>query len=100
MGRWSNYHARTANKHMSILTINLSDELFDMLALGKARGWWASRSEGIRVALGRGLPLLIKEKNKMNKLVLNSLSEKEKLDPEKEYIRVPGLGYIERIGVA
>ena len=100
MGRWSNYNHHGHNKRMSILTINLSDELFDMLAFGKARGWWASRSEGIRVALGRGLPILIAEKEDMKALVLHSLKADNKLDPEKEYIRIPGRGYIERIGEA
>ena len=100
MGRWSNYSKMNHNKRMSILTINLSDELFDMLALGKARGWWASRSEGIRVALGRGLPILIQEKEEMQELVLQSLQGDGKLDPKKDYIRIPGKGYIEIVGEA
>lgn len=100
MGRWSNYHQRDQNKAMSILTINLSDELFDMLALGKARGWWASRSEGIRVALGRGLPILIEEKENMKRLVLESLTKENKLDPKKVYIKIPNLGYVEKLGEA
>ena len=100
MGRWSSYNNQNHNKKMSILTINLSDELFDMLALGKARGWWASRSEGIRVALGRGLPILIEEKEEMQALVLHCLQAENKLDPDKEYIRIPGKGFIEKIGEA
>lgn len=104
MGRYNNAkwnREYKGNSKMSVITINISDELLDILTLGKAKGWWASRSEGVRVGLGRGLPLLFNEKIAMTRKVLDDLSrDGEKLDPGKNYIRIPGRGHVEIIGEA
>lgn len=88
------------NPRLSILTFNISDELLDMLAFGKARGWWCSRSEGIRVALGRSLPIIMKEYEAMNLKIVENLQFQGELDPDKEYVKIPGRGYIEIVGEA
>jgi len=89
-----------SNPRLSILTVNISDEILDMLAFGKARGWWCSRSEGVRVACARGLSILLEEREALNQKVLESLHPRDKLDPSKVYVMVPGRGYIEILGEA
>ena len=88
------------NPTLSILTINISDELLDMLELGKSRGWWCSRSEGIRVALGRGLSIILDEREAINQKIIEQLYPRDKLDPNKIYVQIPGRGFIEIIGEA
>jgi len=102
MGRYNNNKWNKeykGNSKMSVITVNVSDEVLDILALGKAHGWWASRSEGVRVALGRSLPLIFNEKIAMNRKVYDIIIDNE-LDPNKDYVRIPGKGYIEIIGEA
>ena len=104
MGRYNRnnkYRERNGtNPNLSILTFNAPDELLDMLAFGKARGWWCSRSEGIRVALRRGLPIIFQEYEAMNQKIVENLQLQGELNPEKEYVNIPGRGYIEVIGEA
>lgn len=88
------------NPRLSIVTMNISDELLDLLLYGKAQGWWCSKSEGIRVGLSRGLPMIIHEHEAMNQKIVENLKIQGELDPDKEYIKVPGRGYIEIIGEA
>jgi metal-responsive CopG/Arc/MetJ family transcriptional regulator len=103
MGRYNNGYCNRANgcnPKLSILTVNLSDEIMDMLEYGKAKGWWCSRSEGIRTCLSRILPQILQEHEEMEVKVIESLQEEHKLDPKKNYVKIPGRGYIEIIGVA
>ena len=89
-----------ANPKLSVLTFNISDELLDMLACGKARGWWCSRSEGIRVACARGLAIIADEHETLEQRVVESLQSRNKLDASKIYVKIPGRGYIEILGEA
>ena len=106
MGRYNKHdttksrYGTNVNKKLSVLTFNISDDLLDMLVYGKSQGWWVSRSEGMRVALRRGLSIIVNEHEKLNLKVIESLQQDNSLDPEKEYIKIPGRGYIEIIGEA
>ena len=104
MGRYNRNSKRKdgiiPNPRLSIVTFNCSDELLDMLVYGKARGWWCSKSEGIRIGLTRGLPTIMHEHEEMNLKIVENLKSQGDLDPEKEYVKVPGRGYIEIIGEA
>ena len=89
-----------SNPKLSIITFNVSDEIMDMIVLGIARGWWCSKSEGLRIACGRGLAGILKEREAINQKVVENLQFQGGLDPTKEYAKVPGRGYVEIIGEA
>ena len=100
MGKYNSraYGTRKSNPNLSMVSLNVSDDILNGLAYGQAQGWWATRSEGARIVMNRGLNVVFKEKLTMieeidSKVVLN-------LDPEKDYVRVPGKGYIEILGEA
>ncbi len=102
MGRYnkSDSNRSGTNPALSVLTFNTSDELLDMLNYGKARGWWCSRSEGMRVALRRGLAIILEEHESLNQKVVENLRSQDELNPDKEYVKIPGRGYLEIIDVA
>ena len=87
---------------LSCLTVNISDESLDMLGFGISQGWWASRSEGVRVALGKALPKIMEEKMLMKQKIEEKIENhvETTLDPNKNYVKIPGRGYIEIIGEA
>lgn len=106
MGRYNKHdtnkskYGTNINKSLSVLTFNISDDLLDMLEYGKSRGWWVSRSEGMRCALRAGLSIVMEEHEAMNLKIIEKLQQDNTLDPNKKYVRLPGRGYIEIIGEA
>jgi len=103
MGRYNNAKWNKeykSNPKISIITVSVSDEILDLLAVGKAKGWWSSRSEGVRMGLSIGLTELLNERVAMRRIVLDNLKKEGKLDPGKKYVCIPDMGYIEIIGVA
>ena len=101
MGRYVKTEGNS-NSMLSCLTVNISDESLDMLAFGISQGWWASRSEGVRVALGKALPKIMEEKMLMQQKIAEKIENhvETTLDPNKNYVKIPGKGYIEIIGEA
>ena len=103
MGRYADHNKdRNGNPKLSNLTVNISDESLDMLAFGISQGWWASRSEGVRVALGKALPKILEEKMVMQQKIAEYIEPhiETNLDPDKDYVKIPGRGYIEILGEA
>ena len=106
MGRYNKHdtnksrYGTNINKKLSVLTFNISDDLLDMLEYGKSQGWWVSRSEGMRNALSKGLSIIMGEHEALNQKVSENLLGDNGLDPSKEYIKIPGRGFIEIIGEA
>ena len=100
VGRYNKDNGNKAhtNPALSVLTFNVSDDILDMLAYGKSRGWWCSRSEGMRIALGRMLPIIIQENIDTKGTIQDSIEIE--LDPNKKYVEIPGRGYIEILGEA
>lgn len=86
------------NPNLSLVSVNVSDDLLDGLTYGKSQGWWATRSEGARIVMDRGLTVVFKEKLDKKDEIESKI--KTKLDPKKEYVQIPGKGYIEIIGEA
>ena len=96
--RGNPYKGRPANPNLSNLTFNITDDLLDGLAYGQSRGWWATRSEGARIVMHRGLNIVIKEFLEVVEMVDAKIETT--LDPNKKYVNIPDKGYIEIIGVA
>ena len=87
-----------ANPNLSNLTFNITDDILDALAYGQSRGWWATRSEGARVVMHRGLNIVIKEMTAMIEAIDSKIELN--LDPNKKYVHIPNKGYIEILGEA
>lgn len=100
MGKYNSraYGNRKSNPNLSMVSLNVSDDILNGLAYGQARGWWATRSEGARITMNRGLNVVFKEKL----AIIEEIDSKIKLtlNPEKNYVNVPGKGYLEIIGEA
>ena len=100
MGKYNSraYGTRKSNPNLSLVSLNVSDDILNGLAYGLAQGWWATRSEGARIIMNRGLNIVFREKI----LIIEEIDSKIELvlDPEKKYINIPGKGYIEIIGEA
>lgn len=99
MGKYNSRLAHPrANPNLSNLTFNISDDILDGLAYGISRGWWATRSDGARVVMQKGLNFYFREKIEMKEKIEELLETN--LDPSKKYVNIPDRGYIEIIGEA
>ena len=100
MGKYNSraYGGRKSNPNLSLVSLNISDDLLNGLAYGQSQGWWATRSEGARIVMNRGLNIMFREKI----YIIEEIDSKIELnlDPEKNYVHIPGKGYLEIIGEA
>ena len=86
------------NPNLSLVSLNITDDILDGLTYGQSQGWWATRSGGARIVMHRGLNIIFQEKMKMNEEIDKAIETN--LDPKKKYVNIPGKGYIEIIRVA
>lgn len=99
MGKYNSKATRPrANPNLSSICLNITDDILDALTYGESRGWWATRSEGARIVMHRGLNIIFQEKFVMNEEIDKVIETN--LDPKKKYVNIPGKGYIEIIGEA